>query len=170
MNLKGLLTERKQAIVKRWFDAVSATYPGETAKHLQNTKAQFTNPVGYTLNEGMAALYDGLLKGVMPSETATFLDGIVRVRAVQDFTPSQAVSFVFLLKTAIREELAKELRERPFQDELGGIDSAIDDLALYAFDLYVACREKIYDIKAREAQNATFRLLQRAKLIVGDGE
>ena len=166
MNLKDLLTERKAAIVKKWFHAVVATYPDETATHLQKTQARFTNPVGYTLHEGIEALYDGLLKGVMPSETASFLDGIVRIRALQDFTPSQAVSFIFLLKNSIREELRTELKDQRTLEELGEIESAIDDLGLYAFDLFMACREKLYDIKAKEAQNATFRLLQQAKLIV----
>jgi hypothetical protein len=30
------------------------------------------------------------------------------------------------------------------------------------------CREKIYELKANEARNMTFRLLQQAKLIVDD--
>jgi hypothetical protein len=55
-------------------------------------------------------------------------------------------------------------------EQLSAFDSTIDDLALYAFDIYMKCREKIYELKANEAKNATFRLLQRAKLMEGGGE
>jgi hypothetical protein len=34
---------------------------------------------------------------------------------------------------------------------------------LYAFDLYMGCREKIYDLKAQESRNMTFRLLQKVQ-------
>jgi hypothetical protein len=50
-------------------------------------------------------------------------------------------------------------------EELAIFDSAVDDLALFAFDIYMKCREKIYDLKAQEVKNATFRLLQQAKLM-----
>jgi hypothetical protein len=30
------------------------------------------------------------------------------------------------------------------------------------------CREKIYELKANESKNMTFRLLQQARLIVGN--
>ena len=30
------------------------------------------------------------------------LDGIIRIRSIQDFTPSEAVGFIFDLKTVIR--------------------------------------------------------------------
>jgi hypothetical protein len=53
-------------------------------------------------------------------------------------------------------------------EELAAFDAAIDDLALFSFDIYMKCREKIYELKANEARSMTFRLLQQAKLIVDD--
>jgi hypothetical protein len=44
-------------------------------------------------------------------------------------------------------------------------ESKIDDLALLSFDIYMKCREKIYELKSNEVRNMTFRLLQRANLI-----
>ena len=98
-----------------------------------------------------------------------FLDSIVRIRAVQDFSPSEAVSFIFQLKSAVRQELGSELvTQADIARDLAVFESAIDDLALFSFDIYMKCREKIYDLKANEARNMTFRLLQQARLIVGD--
>ncbi len=167
MDLKSQLIAKKSVIVKKWFDAVADTYPDNTSSFLKKKKAQFTNPVGFTLAEGLEALFDVLLKGLIPDTVKTFLDSIIRIRAIQDFAPSEAVSFIFLLKKIIRQELGNDILQQPrMNDELAAFDSSIDDLALYSFDIYMNCREKIYELKANEARNMTFRLLQQAKLIV----
>jgi len=167
MELKNLLRAKKSTILKKWFDAVADTYPDNTSSFLKKQKAQFTNPVGYTLSEGLEGLFEALLKGVIPETVATFLDSIVRIRAIQEFSPSEAISFVFLLKKIVRQELGSEpLAQQRLRDELPAFDSSVDDLALYAFDLYMKCREKIYELKANEARKMTFRLLHQAKLIL----
>jgi hypothetical protein len=170
-DLKKKLVEKKSAIVKKWFDAVADTYPDNTASFLKKKKAQFTNPVGYNLAEGLDGLYESLLQGMIPDTVSTFLDGIVRIRAVQEFTPSEAVAFMFQLKKIVRQELGNEImQQQRMVEELTAFDSAIDDLALFAFDIYMKCREKIYEIKANEARNMTFRLLQQAKIIADNDE
>lgn len=167
MDLKQHLKEKKPDILKKWFDAIAETYPGDTASFLKKQKAQFTNPVGYTLSEGMDGLFEGLLQGLLPDDVTLFLDSIVRIRAIQDFSPSEAVAFIFQLKKTVRQELGSEiLAQQGASQELAAFESAIDDLALYAFDLYMKCREKIYELKANEARSMTFRLLQQAHLIV----
>jgi hypothetical protein len=165
MNLKDLLQENRPAIVNQWFETVVGTYHEETRGPLRKQKAPFTNPVGFNTAQGLEGLFDGLLKGMIPAETSRFLDAIVRIRAVQDFAPSEAVRFIFRLKDVVRKELAEALQDPAVSAELVSFEGAIDDLALFAFDLYLQCREKIYDIKAREAQSATFRLLQQAKIL-----
>ena len=165
MTLKEHLQENRSAIVDQWFETVVGTYQEETRGPLRKQNAPFTNPVGFNTRQGLEGLFDGLLKGMMPSETSRFLDGIVRIRAVQDFAPSEAVRFIFQLKTVVRSKLGETLREPAVAGELASFESAIDDLALFAFDLYLQCREKIYDIKANEARSMTFRLLQQAQVI-----
>ncbi len=97
---------------------------------------------------------------------SVFLDTIIRIRAIQEFTPSQAVSFVFFLKKIIRDELATgDPRQHSLSDELTLLENQIDSLGLLAFDIFMRCREKLYDIKANEMKNMTFRLLQKANLI-----
>lgn len=171
MELKDILKEKKAAIVQRWFKTVLETYPEDSRGQLGRQSAQFTNPVGYNIAQGVEGLFDALLKGMIPGDVSGFLDGIIRIRAVQDFTPSQAVAFIFQLKKIVRGELGDEfLLERRISGELTTFDSAVDDLALFAFDLFMKCRETIYDIKAREARNMTFRLLQKAQLIADSQE
>jgi hypothetical protein len=165
MSLKDQLQENRSAIINQWFEAVVGTYHEETRGPLRKQDAPFSNPVGFNTAQGLEGLFDGLLKGMMPTETSRFLDAIVRIRAVQDFSPSDAVRFIFRLKDVVRKELAGSLQDPAVSAELVPFEAAIDDLALFAFDLYLQCREKIYDIKAKEAQSATFRLLQQAKIL-----
>ena len=170
MTLKEHLQENRSAIVNQWFETVVGTYQEETRGPLRRQNAPFVNPVGFNAAQGLEGLFDGLLKGMMPSETSRFLDAIVRVRAVQDFAPSEAVRFIIQLKSVVRSSLGEMLQDPATARELVAFESAIDDLALFAFDLYMQCREKIYDIKAKEARNMTFRLLQKAQLITENQE
>lgn len=171
MSLKEVLQQKRSGIVKQWFESVLETYREESRGPLRRQNAQFANPVGHNLAQGLEGLFDALLKGMMPGEVSTQLDAMVRIRAIQDFTPSQAVAFIFRIKEIVRRELGEELlRDAGIAEGLRALDAAVDDLALYAFDLYVQCREKIYDLKAQEARNATFRLLQKAKIITENQE
>ena len=166
MSIKIILQEKKPTIVKQWFEALVETYPEGTRGPLRKQDAQFANPVGYHYAEGVDALFEALLGGMLPDTVSTFLDSMVRIRAVQNFTPAQAVRFIFQLKQIMRAALGTELlQDRKRSEEMLALESAVDDLALFAFDLYMHCREGIYDIKAKEAERATFRLLQQARII-----
>lgn len=161
MRLGHFLSEKKSAIITRWFDVILETYPADTSTFLKKQKNRFTNPVGQTILQGIESIFDELLQGSDPEKISPFLDNIIRIRAVQDFTPSQAVSFIFSLKKVVREELASESGELLYR-ELQELEARIDSLALLCFDIFVKCREQLYDIKANELRNMTFRLLQRA--------
>ncbi|OGK11598.1 MAG: hypothetical protein A2W80_01200 [Candidatus Riflebacteria bacterium GWC2_50_8] len=165
MRLKRLLSEKKSAVLRRWFDDIVETYPPDTSQFLKKQKNQFANPVGSTILQGIENIFDGLLKGLDKNEISPFLDNIIRIRAVQDFTPPQALSFIFLLKKIIRNEIAKEISDNELSEELLEFESEIDNLALISFDIYMQCREKLYEIKANEVKRMTFRLLQQANLL-----
>jgi hypothetical protein len=161
MTLGDFLSQKRQAILTLWFDTIVETYPPETAKFLRSQKNQFANPVGSTILQGIEGVFDALIEGGEPQKVSPFLDNIIRIRAVQDFTASQAVSFIFSLKTTIRDSLGAEIAAQGLTGDLLLLESRIDDLALMTFDIYMKCREKIYDLKANEARKMTFRLIER---------
>jgi len=165
MKLKDLLSERKTAIVKKWFDLILQDYPADATHFFKEQKNRFANPVGHTISQGIGELFDELVHGPDFDKVYSSLDDIIKIKAVQDFSPSQALSFIFLLKKVIREEMKREIRENQFSDELTSLESGIDKMALLAFDIYMKCRERIYEIKADEVRRITFRLLQKAKLV-----
>lgn len=165
MHLNDLLIQKKTAIIKKWFALVIETYPADTAKFLKSQKDPFANPVGRTIYRGLAALFDELVKGMDIENITSCLDPIIRIRAVQNFSPSQAVGFIFSLKTAIRKSIRKEISQEQLTTELQVFESKIDDLSLIGFNLYMQCKEKIFELKANEMKNRTFKAFERAGLV-----
>lgn len=165
MRLNNLLAQRKTAIIKNWFALAVETYPPDTASFLKKQKDPFSNPVGRTISKGLEGLFNELLKEMDYEIITSFLDPIIRIRAIQNFSPSQAVSFIFLLKKAIRENTKKEVPEEQLFNELLLFESKIDQLVMIAFNLYMQCREKIYDLKANEMRNTTYKAFKRAGLV-----
>jgi hypothetical protein len=169
MQLLGLLESKRAEIVERWADLALAVYPEGSDSFIGREKDRFRNPVGYITGESLTAIYEAVLAGRPVEELAEPLDGIVRVRAIQELSPTQALGFVFLLKRAVQEELGEALADPPIWGELSDLHSRIDQMALAAFDRFVKCREAIFDFRAREAKRQTFALLKRLeKLPAGE--
>ncbi len=153
--------------MERWFQLILETYPADTSGFLKQEKDRFINPIGYTISQEIEVLYDELLQEMNPDKLAACLDNIIRIRAVQDFSPSQTVAFIFLLKKAIREELASKIAENRVLEELLKFESKIDKLVLLAFDIYMKCREKVFEIRVSEVKaerERVLKLLERANL------
>lgn len=151
MELEGALTARRSAVLERWLQEVLATYPPDSARLLAGVADPFGNPVGHTLRAGLARLFDALAAGRAADELAAAADGIVRIRAVQEFPPSAAVGFVHALRGILRDELAGA----GISDaERAALDAGVDRMALAAFDVYMRCREKIFEIRVRELRDA----------------
>jgi len=168
--LEKQLEKRKNAIVKEWFEEILKTYHSETSQFMKNKKDPFANPVGQTTLKGLEALFDELLGGMDRETVVSFLDPIIRIRNIQDFTPSTAVGFIYSLKNIIRDMFENEISDGQVFKELLDFESKIDELGLIAFDIYMACKETIYKIKATETRNRTFRAFERAGLVRDDDE
>ncbi len=168
-NLQELLKAKSETILEHWFDLIIATYPAESVQYFKRTKDAFQNPVGHTIHREMKAVFDELLTGLDRERVSPFVDRIVRIRAVQDYAPSQAVGFVLGLKQVVRKALAKELEAaagaRGLLDQLTDFESRVDELALIAFDIYMACRQKIYEIQAQEVKSMYYNVLRRADIL-----
>ena len=159
-KLREHLRERKEAVLKRWLDDTVSVYADKTAKFLLRQKDPFANPVGNTLREGTTSILDVLLGNGKPEEARPHLEDILRVRAIQDLSPSTAVLFLFRLKRVLREELGKTATKPGNATELAELDIAVDSMALVAFDVYMQCREEVFDLRVNEVKRGV-SLLQR---------
>jgi hypothetical protein len=164
MNLSTLLEQKRKGILKRWYSCIMESYPTDVSSFLISEKDRFANPVGYTILSGIETLFDEVTHGTNHDRVINALDSIIRIRAVQDFTPSQAIAFVSLLKTAVRVELKLDDASEMFE-ELLQFDTRIDDLASLASDIYVKCRDDINRIKVGKAnaERATAMRLNKVK-------
>lgn len=161
MELAKRLSEKKQEITRLWIDKLMESYPAESVKILMRNKNQFANPLPHTISESLRLLFDEILKGVESERVRPILDEVVRIRAVQDFEPSSALSFVFKLKDILRDLLKEDLQDEKISSELRIIEGDIDQVALLSFDIYISCRQRLFEIKANEIRNQTHMLIRR---------
>jgi hypothetical protein len=169
MPLTKYLSEKKTAILGRWLTSIYESYPPETAIFLRKEKDRFDNPMGYRISEGLAGLFEALVHEMDRDQVLKFLDEIIRIRALQDFSPSQALAFIFLLKNILRRELADEIRKENLALEILELESRIDGLALLGFDVYTQRREKLQDLRVDEMKRRISGLMRKTGLDF-DGE
>jgi hypothetical protein len=164
MGLPEILRERREALADRWHELVLMSYPAEAVSFLRQEKDGFRNPVGATIRQAIGELASALAAGATASSAAAPLDALVRMRAVQGFSPSRTVGFVFLFRRALSDVLGKDLTGVG-AGELLELDVRLDEMALQAWDRYASCRDKVSELRAREATARTYALLKRAGLL-----
>lgn len=171
MILKDTLKQNKTEIVQHWFDMIIESYPAGSANFFKQTKNRFGNPVGYTYSTEIETIYDSLIDETYNNDKLkSALDSIIKIRSVQDFSPSQAVSFIFILKDVVRKYLDNNLKDSQVSNELLELESKIDKFALLSFDIYMNCREKISEIRVNESKRKTEILLKKINSTSGHPE
>ncbi len=121
--------------------------------------------MGNSISTALKEVFEGLLKNESSEKIKKYLDPAIRMRAVQEFTPSNSVGFIFYLKTIVRTFVKKEKNSKKLNQQLLDFESEIDVLALIAFDIYMGCREQIFTYKANHVRSRTLRLLKKADML-----
>lgn len=151
--LRQVLEEREEAIVERWLDCVLEAYSARGGAVFKRRSDQFANPVGHAAREGTRTLFRSLLEAEPDrAQVEQSLADILRQRAVQQMPPSTAVGFVLELKALVRAELKASEGAADLAPALRELEGRIDRLALTAFDIYVAFREELAQLKVKEAR------------------
>jgi hypothetical protein len=162
MKILQLLVEKEEAIVKRWLKQVLAAFSAEANRFLAKQNDRFANPLGYNFSVGLTGLYRHL-RSEEPGDVTDILEQLMKVRAVQaEDTPAESLAFIFVLKDIIRDECRKEWTPQ-LDAEWPELAGRIDRLALRAFDLYMACRERLYQVRIRELQSGNHVLTDNMK-------
>jgi hypothetical protein len=163
MSIETLLAPKKKAIVQKWIDQVLDSYGAPD--FFKKQKDRFANPIGSTVSDGLQNLFVILVEEKDLAEAAKPLEDIIKIRAVQEFAPSVAVSFVYSLKNIVREELAKEKNREEVLNLFSALDSRIDKIALMAFDIYMDCRERLHQIRVNEVLSGRSALTDGTKCV-----
>jgi len=163
MDIEQRLLRSRKILLEIWFDLLAGTYPLDTSRMLQKESSQFANPVGHTFKVALGEILEEFLGENSVEAMAPLLDKVIRIRAVQDFSPSGSLAFIFGLKTLVRQVLEAELASGDVRiGELSDFDDRVDGLALFAFDVYTRCRENLFQARMTEVKNRTRRLLNLA--------
>ncbi len=160
-TLGELLRDKRDMIVQRWLDDGLATYPEDSVSAFKRQKDPFANPIGHSLRLGTRAIFDALLHGADSDAIQHHLNEIVKIRAVQQMTASEAIRFVFSLKQAVRAELGHAARDPQIVGELEAFDCEVDRVALVAFDTYVQCREQVSELRISEVKRQVSWIIDR---------
>ena len=160
MELTEALSNKKKEILSLWIERTLDSYasPG----FFKKSKDQFANPVGSNIAKGLAALYELLLTNAEPQAYLNPLDQVVRIRAVQDFTPSQALAPFLELKWVVKQVFSSDKETQSLLRMLDTLDCEIDRIALAAFDIYTECREQLYRNRIRELKSGSSILTDAA--------
>ena len=161
MSCDLLLKEKRAALLSRWRDRIYESYPKEAVRFFRDERDPFKNPVGHSIRQATEVLFDAVVMDQPAAGVADALDGMIRVRAVQELSPSQAVACVFQLKQVLREALAEPAAAAAKRDALDGLFDRIDSLAAMAFEGYVRCVEQIHTIRLNELKRRTAVLAAR---------
>jgi len=170
MSLDASIKQNKGQILNLWIKKFTDTYPEQSAQFFKNSPGQFNNPVGYTFRVNMEKIFDELFQDNDPEKMVRYVDGIARIRAVQGFEPSTAVSFVSMLRESIWEVCGREITREGSYDQWLDMTTRLERLMHMAFDTYMSCREQLWKQRADFLHNRTHKLLERAGFISKTGK
>ena len=130
------------SIVEAWFSKAIGIYPESVRDGLMQASDRFLNPVACGLRESLGVLASEMAGDMDPNAIIAAMDGIIRIRAVQQCSPDEAIAFASVLGDVIREQHAEAL----FPDS----EQRVRRLADYARQQYAACRKDVTRIRQRQ--------------------
>ncbi|MDE3115077.1 MAG: RsbRD N-terminal domain-containing protein [Pseudomonadota bacterium] len=134
------------SVLERWIAAAAEVYGGLIAGHAVGERDPFRNPIGHTLRINLAALVREFFGAMDAAAVDAAFAEIMALRSIQDLSVERAVGFVFALRGIARDET-------PERDPAEA-EARIDRLALSAFRQYLACRERLAELKLNEQLRA----------------
>lgn len=160
MKLREALHNNRYKIVDKWVDYTLSTY--ESSSFFKREKDAFANPIGGTVRPALKNLFSILSKGQDAENCKKPLSDLMHLRSVQVFFPSQAVAPLNAVKHITREILVSDKETAHLVSELYDFEFAVDLTMLAAFDLYMECREKIYQVRINEIKSGSHILTDSA--------
>ncbi len=171
MKLPEILQDKKKQILSIWIERTLDSYT--SSGFFKKSRDQFANPIGANIRDGLTRIFDLLVQGADINDFTAPMDQVIRIRAIQEFTPSQAIAPFLEIKWVIRQILADDKKIQPDPSELDNFECETDRLALAAFDMYTRCREQLYQVRIKELKSGRSILSDTpcsSKMMVQDKE
>ncbi len=161
MNLQEILRADKSRLLNSWKNRILEAYPSESVNFFDRQKNRFSNPVGVGIAESIERIFDFLSGAAGKEEADSAVENITRIRSVQDFKPSEATDFLFLLKRIIKDHISDRLNNVLILEQFFDLQYQIDSLCMQCFNHYDSCKEQLYKVQAEQVKRYYFRLLER---------
>lgn len=165
MGMEERLGADRETLAEKWVDAILGSYPEETRRIWKTGGNTFANPVGETITRCVGEFIDHLIRWDDAEAMADSLDRLIRIRSVQEFSPSQALSFLFLFKKVLREAYFKEMEKKGELADLLRFEAKLDNMAMMAFDIYSKTREELFAMRVDEVKRAHRNIVRRANCV-----
>ena len=133
-------------VEERWLAAAATVYGGLIAAHALTECDPLRNPIGHALRRNLAVLVREFFGAMDAAAVDAAFGEIMALRSIQDLSVERAVGFVFRLRDIARDE-APQLQPAE-------ADARVDRLAISAFTQYLACRERLADLRLNEQLRA----------------
>lgn len=153
MDIGEALRNHWEKIVNRWVDYTLSTYKASEFFLKENNR--FSNPVGGITRQALTKLFFLLADNADSKEFSAPIEEIIKLRSVQEFTASQAVAPINALKHIVREVLTDDKADCHLVSDLYDFEFAVDIAMLRAFDIYMQCREQLYNVRIREIKTGS---------------
>lgn len=153
MDLAEGFRNHREKIVNKWTEYTLSTYI--SSGFFTRERDKFSNPVGGNIREALGNLFLLLIKGADPKEFTGPIEEIISIRAVQDFTPSQAVAPLNAVKHITREVFEADKERKHLIAELYDFEFAVDLAVLAAFEVYMQYRERLYQVRINEIRSGS---------------
>jgi len=153
MDLAEGFRNHREKIVNKWVEYTLSTY-GASGFFIKE-RDKFANPVGGNVREALGKMFPLLTKGAESSEHQLYLDQIISIRSIQEFTPAQALAPLNAVKHITREVFLADKERAHLVAELYDFEFAVDLVVLAAFDTYMHFRERIYKVRIAEIKSGS---------------
>lgn len=161
MKIFEFLIENKSDIVSQWQQAIIDTYPKDAGKFLLGKEDRFANPIGYFVRTELPVIYDELTADMDENTLRESILNIIKIRAVQEFTISEATGFIFFLKSIIQRKYVSSLNNQDAILEFFNFEKRIDKVSSMIFEIYLEMKIKISEIKFNEVKKRNHKMIER---------
>ena len=159
MTLGEQLIRDRKKIQRQWFQDVLEGFPKQSRYLIAGDEDRFTNPIGFTLNEGIEEVYAAVSGEKTVEEIDEGLSRLIKFKAVQKKDEQTGdLDFLVSLKRIIRKACGVEKAGFNDYQALMDIEDRIDRIILKAHNIFVASREKILELQVNEMKNKTYSL------------
>ncbi len=156
LSLSQRIKGERKKIQRLWFQEVLEIYPKQSRSLIGGVADRFSNPIGFTLSEGIEEIFSVLVGEKSLAEIDPALERLIKLRALQEADQAGPLGFLFSLKKIVRKSCGAYSSQFTEFGELLELEDRIDGIIRKAHGIYVQAREKILQLQVNEMKNKTY--------------